>query len=211
MYQRGWFWLQVVRHLTKSDLNNKVSLIHIVRWPEVGKDAGRFPSCVTLARSESLAKGKWDLQNGFRPSGTGSTSLSRLLPNSRTQIRVLLARNEGLLFSRQPAIFSTVRMPLPHPRTSENSQIESTTKIRSELEGLENWQNEWTLFKRDKSGSGYQVLEQPNFPRCKVLRETSKRSIIYGGEEGRECVYVEEGDEREKMRVYDSLMGIVLK
>lgn len=75
------------------------------------------------------------------------------------------------------------------------------------MEGLENLQSEWTILKRDLGGSGYQVLEQPNFPWCKILQKARKRSIIYGSKEGCECVYMEEGDERDKMHVYDSLVG----
>lgn len=58
---------------------------------------------------QSLAKRKWDLQNGFRPSGTGSLFLSTLLPNSWTKIRALLARKR-LLLGRQPVISSTIRI-----------------------------------------------------------------------------------------------------
>ena len=36
------------------------------------------------------------------------------------------------------------------------------------------------------------------------------RGAIYGHEEGCECVYMEERDEREKVHVYDSLVGYFL-
>lgn len=110
---------------------------------------------------------------------------------------------EMCLFGR----FLLLCVPLPHPRKAEGSQVQSTTKIKWELEGLENWPNEWTILQRDLSGSGCQVVEQPNFPWCKILQKARKRSVIYGSKEGCECVSMEEGDKKEKMHVYDSLVG----
>lgn len=77
---------------------------HISILCHIGQNRVTYP-CL----HQSLAKEKWDLQNGFRPSGTASPSLSILLPDSWTKIRVPLSRNEGLLLGRQPAISSTVR------------------------------------------------------------------------------------------------------